>query len=95
MRIEPVTCKEFVVCAYADCHNASTVYVQLPSLYWLPCCPEHVPQPQPQPQPSNGVKVERYKGGRFWAVYAADGLVVVAVYKRGAMEVQRRLQQER
>jgi hypothetical protein len=35
------------------------------------------------------VRVERY--GRFWAVYAGEDLVVVAVYKRGAEEVARRL----
>ena len=35
------------------------------------------------------VRVERY--GRFWAVYAGADLVVVAVYKRGAEEVARRL----
>jgi hypothetical protein len=31
--------------------------------------------------------------GRFWAVYAADVLVCVCVYKRGAAEVMRRLTQ--
>jgi hypothetical protein len=35
------------------------------------------------------VRVERY--GRFWAVYDGEDLVVVAVYKRGAIEVARRL----
>ena len=35
------------------------------------------------------VRVERY--GRFWAVYDGPDLVVVAVYKRGAEEVARRL----
>jgi hypothetical protein len=35
------------------------------------------------------VRIERY--GRFWAVYDGPVLVVVAVYKRGAAEVARRL----
>lgn len=31
--------------------------------------------------------------GRFWAIYAADGtLICVTVYKKGALEVVRRLQ---
>lgn len=33
------------------------------------------------------------KRGRFWAVYAADVLVCVCVYTRGAAEVIRRLSQ--
>ena len=34
----------------------------------------------------------RYKRSRFWAVYEAeDRLVCVCVYKRGALEVVRRL----
>jgi hypothetical protein len=33
------------------------------------------------------------KYGRFWAVYADDGaLICVCVYKKGALEVLRRLQ---
>ncbi len=41
------------------------------------------------------MKIERY-GRRFWAVYdEAGNLVVVTVYKRGALEVVRRLTQER
>jgi hypothetical protein len=33
------------------------------------------------------------KYGRFWAVYASDGaLICVCVYKKGAREVLRRLQ---
>jgi hypothetical protein len=33
------------------------------------------------------------KYGRFWAVYASDGtLICVCVYKKGALEVIRRLQ---
>ena len=38
------------------------------------------------------MRIERYKGSRFWALYDEAGtLVVVTVYKRGAAEVQRRL----
>lgn len=37
------------------------------------------------------MRLARY--GRWWAVYDADGvLVCVAVYKKGALEVLRRLQ---
>ncbi len=40
------------------------------------------------------MRIERWKGGRFWAVYDVDGsLVCVTVYRKGAMEVVRRLQQ--
>ena len=43
-----------------------------------------------RPEPSGSGSVRRY--GRFWAVYDADGaLVCVAVYKKGAVEVARRL----
>lgn len=36
------------------------------------------------------------KYGRFWAVYDAEGdLVCVTVYKRGALEVVKRLQKKR
>lgn len=39
------------------------------------------------------MKIERYKGGRFWAVYDEEGeLVCITVYKKGAQEVTRRLQ---
>ncbi|MBI2060644.1 MAG: hypothetical protein HYT87_12815 [Nitrospirae bacterium] len=39
-----------------------------------------------------GARVERYDGSRFWAVYDAAGeLVCVTVYKKGALEVARRL----
>lgn len=31
------------------------------------------------------------KYGRYWAVYDADGLVCLCVYKKGAAEVARRL----
>jgi hypothetical protein len=38
-------------------------------------------------------RVERYPHTRFWAVRdAADTLICVCVYKRGAVEVARRLQ---
>ena len=32
-------------------------------------------------------------GGRYWAVFDGDGLICLAVYKRGALEVKRRLEQ--
>lgn len=39
-----------------------------------------------------GYTVQKYGNSRFWAVVdAADELVCVTVYKRGAMEVVRRL----
>lgn len=39
------------------------------------------------------MKIEKW--GRFWAVYDADGvLVCVCVYKKGAMEVVRRLSRQ-
>jgi hypothetical protein len=38
------------------------------------------------------VKIERYRKGRYFALYDdAGNLVVVTVYKRGAQEVLRRL----
>jgi len=38
------------------------------------------------------VTIERYGKTRFWAVYDADGaLVCVTVYRKGALEVERRL----
>ena len=36
--------------------------------------------------------IRRY--GKYWAVYDAAGALVVAVYKRGALEVARRLAQQ-
>ena len=36
------------------------------------------------------MRIERY-GNRFWAVYDGDALVCVTVYRRGAIEVIRRL----
>jgi len=39
------------------------------------------------------MRVERYGHTRYWAVIDADGsLICLCVYKRGAMEVLRRLQ---
>ncbi len=39
------------------------------------------------------ITVSRHKHTRFWAVRSADGeLICVCVYKRGAMEVARRLE---
>ena len=40
------------------------------------------------------MKIERWKQGRYWALYDADGvLIAVCVYKKGAQEVKRRLSQ--
>jgi hypothetical protein len=38
---------------------------------------------------TEGFSLHRY--GRFWAVYEQSTLVVIAVYKKGALEVIRRL----
>jgi len=39
------------------------------------------------------MSVTRYHKTRFWALYDADGtLICVTVYKKGAIEVMRRLQ---
>jgi len=39
------------------------------------------------------MRVEHYQNTRFWAVWdAQEMLVCVCVYKRGALEVMRRLQ---
>jgi hypothetical protein len=38
------------------------------------------------------LRIERYGNTRHWAVYDAHELVVVTVYRRGALEVLRRLQ---
>jgi hypothetical protein len=41
----------------------------------------------------DSITVSRHKHTRFWAVRSADGeLICVCVYKRGAMEVARRLE---
>ena len=37
------------------------------------------------------MRIERYGKTRFWAVYDGATLVCVCVYKRGALEVLRRL----
>jgi hypothetical protein len=43
----------------------------------------------------NSITVGRHKHTRFWAVRSADGeLICVCVYKRGALEVARRLEAE-
>ena len=36
------------------------------------------------------MRIEKF-GRRFWAVYDGEALVCVTVYKRGALEVVRRL----
>ena len=39
------------------------------------------------------MRIARYQNTRYWAVLDADGtLVCLCVYKRGALEVLRRLQ---
>ena len=37
------------------------------------------------------LRIERYGNTRHWAIYDAQELVVVTLYKRGAQEVLRRL----
>lgn len=37
------------------------------------------------------IRVERWKQGRFWAVWKDDVLVCVCVYRRGAEEVAKRI----
>ena len=40
------------------------------------------------------MRIERYGSTRYWAVYANDGaLICITVYRKGAAEVVRRLQQ--
>ena len=40
------------------------------------------------------MRIARYGKTRFWAVYASDGaLICITVYRKGAAEVVRRLQQ--
>jgi hypothetical protein len=42
----------------------------------------------------DSITVSRHKHSRFWAVRSADGeLICVCVYKRGALEVARRLEE--
>ncbi len=38
------------------------------------------------------IRIERYKNGRFWAVYDNEQLVCITAYRRGALEVKRRLE---
>ena len=38
------------------------------------------------------LRIERYKNTRHWALYDGAELIVVTVYRRGAREVQRRLE---
>jgi len=39
------------------------------------------------------MRIKRYGNTRYWALYDVDGsLICLCVYKRGAMEVLRRLQ---
>jgi hypothetical protein len=45
-------------------------------------------RPRTTPAP-DGWTLQKY--GRFWAVYDQDTLVVVTVYRKGAMEVMKRL----
>jgi hypothetical protein len=42
-----------------------------------------------QKAPTHGLSLRKY--GRFWAVYDQGMLVVVTVYKKGALEVMQRL----
>ena len=37
------------------------------------------------------LRIARYGNTRFWALYDGEELVVVTVYKRGALAVQQRL----
>ena len=43
--------------------------------------------------PSQNLQISRYKGGRHWAVRESDTgfLVAVTVYRKGAIEVVRRI----
>jgi hypothetical protein len=45
-------------------------------------------RPSTPPSPT-GLTCRKY--GRFWAVYDPDGLVVVTVYRKGALAVIQRL----
>jgi hypothetical protein len=38
------------------------------------------------------LRVERYKKTRYWAIWDGQELVALTVYRRGALEVRRRLQ---
>ena len=37
------------------------------------------------------ISIAKYRDGRFWAVWIADELLAVVVYKKGAEAIQRRL----
>jgi hypothetical protein len=39
------------------------------------------------------LRIARYKNTRHWAVYEGQTLIAVTLYKRGAVEVLRRLQE--
>ena len=40
------------------------------------------------------MRIARYGNTRYWAVYASDGaLICITMYRKGAAEVVRRLQQ--
>ena len=39
------------------------------------------------------LRIARYKNTRHWAVYEGQTLIAVTLYKRGALEVLRRLQE--
>lgn len=40
------------------------------------------------------IKIERYRGRRFWAVYEDEELLCVTVYKKGANAVKERLEED-
>ena len=40
------------------------------------------------------LRVERYKKTRYWAIWDGQELVALTVYRRGALEVLRRLQEQ-
>jgi len=55
--------------------------------------PEDLPATNPQiPILQAQITIAPY-GNRFWAVYEAEELICVCVYKKGAKEVQSRLQE--
>jgi hypothetical protein len=39
-------------------------------------------------------RVERYKKTRYWAIWDGQAFVALTVYRRGALEVLRRLQEQ-
>ena len=38
------------------------------------------------------LRIERYRGTRFWGLYEADELLCVTVYKKGAEAVKTRIE---